>query len=132
MQVADAETPAGAEAAAAYFLAAKKRIGLLDASLLDIHCLFFASIYEKLAFRALPSWYYLQQAATRLRVYHLRRGGALLGVYDTSAAPDEHELLPNQHQPEERIFWAIFKAERFITHPSLEPILSSLLTKSLQ
>ncbi|RSL42050.1 hypothetical protein CEP51_016519 [Fusarium floridanum] len=104
----DSEIPKGADAAAVYWLAAKKRIGLLESSLVDIQCLFFASVYERSAFRSLNSWLYLQQAATRLHIYHLQSGG----VYqDADEPPVGTDGYNNQHGLQERIFWSIFKAE---------------------
>ncbi|RMJ17069.1 hypothetical protein CDV36_003302 [Fusarium kuroshium] len=104
----DSKIPKGADAAAVYWLAAKKRIGLLESSLVDIQCLFFASVYERSAFRSLNSWLYLQQAATRLHIYHLQSGG----VYqDADEPPVGTDGYNSQHGLQERIFWSIFKAE---------------------
>jgi len=61
-----------AVSAQAYYFAAKQRIGLLGWSLVDIHCLFFASVYEKYALNPLQAWFYIQQASTRLQA-HLKR-----------------------------------------------------------
>lgn len=70
---ADANARAGAEA---YYLAARKRIGLLGTSIVDIQCLFFASIYERYALRILPAWLLIQQACSRLQMLIQARGGA--------------------------------------------------------
>lgn len=112
MSEAYAKLPSGADAAARYFLEAKKRIGLLEFSLLDIQCLFYASIYEKMAFRTVQSWCYLQQAATRLRAHQLRRSGAYLAAGGHPRTAVENQSPLDSYQPEERLFWAIYKAER--------------------
>ncbi|RMJ14395.1 hypothetical protein CDV36_005933 [Fusarium kuroshium] len=100
--------------AEAYFLAAKKRLGLLGDSLLDIQCLFLAFIYEKTYFRHLQAWFYLQQAATRLQVRLLKTGTRPWVTCDSSG--------PNDLHIEQRVFWSCFRAEReFLLEIDLPP-----------
>jgi hypothetical protein len=93
--------------AEAYFLAAKKRLGLLGDSLLDIQCLFLAFIYEKTYFRHLQAWFYLQQAATRLQVRLLKTG--------TRPRANCQSLRTDDIHIEQRLFWSCFRAERLDT-----------------
>lgn len=93
--------------AEAYFLAAKKRIGLLGDNLLDIQCLFLAFIYEKTYFRHLQAWFYLQQAAARLQVRLLKTGTRPWASCESSGPDDLHI--------EQRVFWSCFRAERLVT-----------------
>ncbi|KAI8675992.1 Fungal-trans domain-containing protein [Fusarium keratoplasticum] len=100
--------------AEAYFLAAKKRLGLLGDSLLDIQCLFLAFIYEKTYFRHLQAWSYLQQAAARLQVRLLKTGTRPWATCASSG--------PNDLHIEQRVFWSCFRAEReFLLEIDLPP-----------
>ncbi|KAI8185839.1 hypothetical protein K4K51_011277 [Colletotrichum sp. SAR 10_75] len=90
----------------AYYLAASKRIGLLGPSILDIQCLFLASMYEKCRLRPLRACFYIQQASTRLQAHLLRRGRRPWRAASGSEEPT---------QPlEQRVFWSCFKAENEI------------------
>lgn len=94
------------EAAEAYFLAAKKRFGLLQTSVMDMQCLFLAVTYERFCLRPLRAWHFLEQACSRLQSHlsrkRSRRNGA--GVYED----DDVQLL------EHRLFWSCVKAERCV------------------
>lgn len=90
--------------AEAYYFAARKRVGLLGCSMLDIQCLFFASVYERYALNPLQAWFYIQQASLRLQaLQHQRR---VSRDTDTIAGMDAFE-----HRLEQCLFWSIFKAE---------------------
>lgn len=86
--------------AEAYFQASRKRIGLLDDSMTSVQCLFFASVYEKHAMRPIEACHYIQQGISRLQVLRLRRRDVNLG--------SDGELS------EDRLFWSLFKAERYL------------------
>ncbi|KAL0937151.1 uncharacterized protein CTRU02_206882 [Colletotrichum truncatum] len=90
----------------AYYLAASKRIGLLGSSILDIQCLFLASMYEKCRLRPLRACFYIQQASTRLQAHLLRRGRR--PWRETSGREEPTQPL------EQRVFWSCFKAENEI------------------
>lgn len=98
IEISDILLPEEMATAETYYLAAKKRIGLLETSILDIQCLFFASIYEKHAFRPLQAWLYVQQASTRLQTRLMRR------------KPREQSDSPPRHL-EQRVFWSCVKSE---------------------
>ncbi|KEF59381.1 uncharacterized protein A1O9_04225 [Exophiala aquamarina CBS 119918] len=88
--------------AEAFSQAAKKRIGLLGMSILDVECLFFMSVYEKLRVRPLQSWFYLQQACSRLKSHLMSRNG---GSSPTDL--ENHE----ENQVEQRVFWSCVRSE---------------------
>lgn len=67
-------------AAEAYFQAAKKRIGLLESSILDVQCLFFASVFERYAFRPASAWSYIQLGCTRLQDISVAKRAAKVAV----------------------------------------------------
>ena len=103
------------EAAVSYYEAAQRRLGCLGTSLTDIQCFYFASLFEKFAFRPVQSWMHLQQAATRLRLHHMERaneasdlhvGGSDNGETDASQSNISFHF-------EQRAFWSIHKAERY-------------------
>lgn len=89
-------------------MAAKKRIGLLGSSLIDIQCLFLASIYEKYAFRPLQSWYYLQQAANRLQARHWRK------VFTLQTPSSGRTNRPSAYHLSQRLLWSCYKAEKLV------------------
>lgn len=106
----------------AYYLAASKRIGLLGPSILDIQCLFLASMYEKCRLRPLRACFYIQQASTRLQAHLLRRGRR-----PWRAASGREE--PTQPL-EQRVFWSCFKAEKYRPHPRKALTRQIILTSS--
>lgn len=93
-------------AAQGYWQAAKKRIGLLGDALIDIQCLFFASVFERHALRPLDAWFYIQMACTRLETYLLRNSRQ-------SQTPVQNTADP-AHLLEQRVFWTCVKGERYI------------------
>lgn len=89
-----------------YFQAAKKRIGLLESSIIDIQCLFFASVFERYAFRLANAWAYLQLGCTRLQMYLMSKG-------QHKSKPAVELNAPTDYL-EQRIFWTCYKAERCV------------------
>ncbi|KAF2176434.1 hypothetical protein K469DRAFT_678604 [Zopfia rhizophila CBS 207.26] len=92
-------------AAQAYYLAARKRIGLLGSSIIDFQCLFFASVFERHSLNLLQAWFYVQQASSRLQAHLMRRAKGYQCDADTSEHASTHHL-------EQRVFWSVFKAEK--------------------
>jgi hypothetical protein len=101
-------------AAKAYYEAAQRRFGSLGSSLIDVQCFYFASLFERFAFRPLQAWMYLQQAATRLRLHHLQRHGENRRRHMTGQDDSRMESGPSNvsYHLEQRAFWSIHKAER--------------------
>jgi len=104
------------EAAEAYYETARRRLGCLGTSLIDIQCFYYAALFERFAFRPLQAWVNLQQAATRLRLHHMGGHGARnrlpMGVsedYDTE--PDPWAV---SYHFEQRAFWSIHKGEKYV------------------
>ncbi|KAI9148950.1 ABC-transporter-regulating transcription factor [Paramyrothecium foliicola] len=88
--------------AEAYYLAAKKRLGLLGHSIQDIQCFFFAHMYEKFAFRPIEARFQIQQASSRLHAYLQCRKETPYSGFMTDS-PDQHL--------EQRLFWSCYRAE---------------------
>ncbi|ROW08387.1 hypothetical protein VMCG_03099 [Cytospora schulzeri] len=88
----------GLATAESYYSAAKKRIGLLGSSILDMQCFFVASIYEKCCLRPLQAWFYIQQVCTRLQTHLLRKGKA-------------SRIADSGSGVEARLFWSCIRAE---------------------
>lgn len=86
-------------------MAAKKRHGLLGWNLIDIQCLFFASVYEKIALRPLQAWSCIQQASSRLQA-HLKR------KHHTQVIPETTERRVGHDHLMQRVFWSVYKAEQ--------------------
>ncbi|KAJ5771134.1 uncharacterized protein N7511_003185 [Penicillium nucicola] len=85
--------------AEAYYEAARKRIGYLGTSLLDIQCLYLAGMYEKHTLRILQAWFFTEQACSRLHAYLLCQRGP--------TEPSEQ----SDHRLEQRLYWSCIKAE---------------------
>lgn len=90
--------------AQAYYLAAQKRFGILESTVIDIQCFYLAATYEKHVFRALPAWLLLQQACVRLRARLQRKRW------------DVHEDDSNNRirRAEQRLYWSCVNAERYL------------------
>lgn len=104
------------EAAEAYYEAAQRRFGRLTTSLIDVQCFYYASLFESFAFRPLQAWMYLQQAATRLRIHHMERQGMEKRLRLDSQDDYNGETRPStiSYHFEQRAFWSIHKAEKYI------------------
>ncbi|KAK7417621.1 hypothetical protein QQX98_004442 [Neonectria punicea] len=85
----------------AYYLAAKKRFGLLGHSIQDIQCLFLASMYDKYCLQPLQAWFHLREASVRLHAH-------LLGQRQHLGNPGS--AVSSQHL-EQRVFWSCWRAE---------------------
>lgn len=89
--------------AEAYFLEAKKRMGLLQTAIVDLQCLFIASIYEKFLLRPLRSWQYIQAASLRLQTHLARKNRRYVMQHDAETE--------KTHQLEQRLFLSCVRAE---------------------
>lgn len=84
-----------------YFMAAKRRLGLLDTSLLCVQCLFFAGVYEKFVMRPLAAWKFFQRACVEMQTYlHT------MALKSSSASGHERAL-----HLEQRLYWACMSSE---------------------
>ncbi|KAH7385379.1 hypothetical protein DE146DRAFT_204002 [Phaeosphaeria sp. MPI-PUGE-AT-0046c] len=100
-----AEGEEDASIADAFYMAAKKRHGLLGWNLIDIQCLFFASVHEKIALRPLQAWSCIQQASLRLQAQLKRRNRVQVLSETTEGVIDHGHLM-------QRVFWSVYKAEQ--------------------
>ena len=82
----------------AYFLAAKKRLGLLELTLTSAQCFFLAGLYEMCRMRPASAWTHYSQACGRLQVILSRDNVA------------EHGQSPNFHVLE-RLFFSCYRTE---------------------
>ncbi|OCT46892.1 hypothetical protein CLCR_02303 [Cladophialophora carrionii] len=95
------DPPEDKQAADAYYMAARKRMGLLQDSIIDTQCFFFASIYERYCLRPLRAWFYLPQASSCLQLHLLRRTGI----------PQNLDPGSKAYLLEQSVFWSCLKAE---------------------
>ncbi|KAK7427323.1 hypothetical protein QQZ08_006092 [Neonectria magnoliae] len=81
----------------AYYLAAKKRFGLLGHSIQDIQCLFLASMYDKYCLQPLQAWFHLREAELLLEAGLPTSGLEHLSYPDAFPAPPP-DLASSQHE----------------------------------
>ncbi|EXJ77958.1 hypothetical protein A1O3_09117 [Capronia epimyces CBS 606.96] len=90
-----------------FYLAAKKRLGLLRPSLLYVQCLFLFGVFEMYTLRPQRAWFYFQQASLQLQNHLWRKSqiqtGGGLQVADPSFLFDR--------RLEQRLYWSCMKSE---------------------
>ncbi|KAF4936621.1 1-aminocyclopropane-1-carboxylate oxidase [Colletotrichum fructicola] len=89
------------DTAQAYFFAAKKRLGLLEPSLLQVQCLFFCGVFEMYSLRPLPAWSYFNQACVQFKNLLWRR--------TQRRAPEN--MSQKARRLEQRLYWSCMKSE---------------------
>ncbi|KAF5543892.1 heterokaryon incompatibility protein [Fusarium mexicanum] len=89
------------DTAASYYLAAKKRLGLLQPSLLYIQCLFLCGIYEMYCLHPLQAWFHFNRACVDLRNILWTRSQ----IKSSQATTQETRRL------EQRLYWSCVKTE---------------------
>lgn len=82
----------------AYYLAARKRLGLLDMTLTSAQCFFLAGLYEVCCMRPASAWVHYSQACSRLRIILPQNQ---LG--EQAQSPDFHVL--------ERLYFSCYRTE---------------------
>lgn len=85
--------------AASYYLATRKRLGLLELSALQIQCLFLCGVFEMYRLQPLAGWHYFNLASVNLKILiwtRRLRGGIQM---------DEARRL------EQRLHWSCIKSE---------------------
>lgn len=108
-----------------YYESAQRRFGYLGTSLVDMQCFYYASLFERFAFRPLQGWMYLQQAAARLRVHHMERRGEEKR-FNKGIKDGNRMTSAISYHFEQRAFWSIRKAERYAYQQSSRPVFCSL------
>ncbi|KAH8891500.1 vegetative cell wall protein gp1 [Thozetella sp. PMI_491] len=85
--------------ASSYYLAARRRLGLLELSALQIQCFFFCAVFEMYSLRPLRAWHYFNLAAVNFRslIWSQQQRGAIQS--------DEARRL------EQRVYWSCLKSE---------------------
>lgn len=91
------------DAANSFFIAAKKRLGLLSISLIAVQCYYFAGLFEKFAFRPLSAWELFHQGVIKFQTGILKRAGA--------QASHDADILSGARHFEQRLYWSCVKAE---------------------
>ncbi|KAF4919665.1 1-aminocyclopropane-1-carboxylate oxidase [Colletotrichum viniferum] len=89
------------DTAQAYFFAAKKRLGLLEPSLLQVQCLFFCGVFEMYSLRPLRAWSYFNQACVQFKNLLWRR--------TQRRAPEN--MSQKARRLEQRLYWSCMKSE---------------------
>lgn len=104
------------DTAQAFYLAAKKRLGLLHPSLLYVQCLFFCGVFEMYNLQPQQAWFYFHQASMQLQT-HLWRKSQIRYPSDTSIShrpnPQERRL---EQRLEQRLYWSCMKTEWYVQH----------------
>ncbi|KAI2462978.1 vegetative cell wall protein gp1 [Annulohypoxylon bovei var. microspora] len=85
--------------ASSYYLAAKKRLGLLEPSIIHVQCLFLCGVFEMYSLRPLQAWTYFNQASVSFRNLVWMR--TQRGVGD----------MAESQRLEQRLYWSCMKSE---------------------
>lgn len=88
----------------AYYLAAKKRLGLLEVTLTSVQCFFLAGLYEMCCMKPASAWLHYSQACSRL---------AIILSQDRLG---EHRQRPNFHVLE-RLYFSCYRTELSVSGP---------------
>ncbi|KAK6210047.1 vegetative cell wall protein gp1 [Colletotrichum tabaci] len=89
------------DTAQAYYLAAKKRMGLIEPSLLQVQCLFFFAVFEMYTLHPLQAWFYFNQACVQFKSLLWRR----------SQRRNPHNISQKTRRLEQRLYWSCMKSE---------------------
>ncbi|VTT55487.1 unnamed protein product [Fusarium fujikuroi] len=89
------------DTAASYYLAARKRLGLLQPSLLYIQCLFLCGIYEMYCLHPLQAWFHFNRACVDLRNI----------LWTRSQKKSNQATTQETRRLEQRLYWSCVKTE---------------------
>ncbi|KAF5677435.1 heterokaryon incompatibility protein [Fusarium denticulatum] len=89
------------DTAASYYLAAKKRLGLLQPSLLYIQCLFLCGIYEMYCLHPLQAWFHFNRACADLRNI----------LWTRTQKRSSQATTQETRRLEQRLYWSCVKTE---------------------
>ncbi|KAF5622962.1 heterokaryon incompatibility protein [Fusarium sp. NRRL 52700] len=89
------------ETAASYYLAAKKRLGLLQPSLLCIQCQFLCGIYEMYCLHPLQAWFHFNRACVDVRNI----------LWTRSQKKSSQGITQETRRLEQRLYWSCVKTE---------------------
>ncbi|KAI5928351.1 vegetative cell wall protein gp1 [Camillea tinctor] len=85
--------------ASSYYLAAKKRLGLLEPSIIQVQCLFLCAVFEMYSLRPLRAWFYFNQASVNFQNVVWKR------LFKGNSQEPETRRL------EQRLYWSCLKSE---------------------
>ncbi|KAF9893075.1 hypothetical protein FE257_012486 [Aspergillus nanangensis] len=91
------------DSGATYYLAAKKRLGLIEPSWLRIQCLFLCGVFEMYSMRPLCAWEYFKQACGQLENLFWKQS------LTTPLGEDDH--ADESRQLQQRLYWSCMKSE---------------------
>lgn len=94
--------------ASAYYLAAKKRLGLIEPSLLSVQCLFFFGVLEMHLLKPIKAWHYFSQASGQFRNHLWRTAQKRCG----------QTMCCETKRLEQRLYWSCMKSEWYV-YPSM-------------
>lgn len=97
--------------ASLYYGMARKRIGLLDGTIIRAQCFFLSGVFLMYALRPLEAWQNFLQASSTYHVYLRCRASATNG--DLNSYNRTRKL-------EQRLFWSCFKSEWSVEYKSTE------------
>ncbi|KAF6836705.1 vegetative cell wall protein gp1 [Colletotrichum plurivorum] len=98
---ASSTAAADPETAQAYYFAAKKRLGLLEPSLLQVQCLFFCGVFEMYSLHPLQAWFYFNQACVQFKNILWRR----------TQRRSAESVSQKARRLEQRLYWSCMKSE---------------------
>lgn len=85
----------------AYATAARRRLGLIETTLLSAQCLYFDGLYEKFMMRPFSAWKSFQRACVELQSYLYARG------LNSTASNDPDRV----RHVEQRLYWSCVRGE---------------------
>ncbi|KAK5045720.1 hypothetical protein LTR84_009089 [Exophiala bonariae] len=89
--------------AQAFCLAAKKRLGLLQPSLLYVQCLFLFGVFEMYMLKPQQAWFYFQHASLQLQTHFWKKS--------QNRAAEEPITSHLERRLEQRLYWSCMKTE---------------------
>jgi hypothetical protein len=94
---------ANKETGMAYYLAAKKRIGLIEPSLLSVQCVFLCGVLEMYLMNTLQAWHCINQACVQLR--------NLLWIQENYQSSYFGQASQGTRHLAQRLYWSCMKSE---------------------
>jgi hypothetical protein len=98
--------------AESFFLAAKKRLGMLlgTSSLIEAQCMFLAGVYAMCTFQRLPAWRFFMQSLACCQTFES------LKAFRQNYGEQLDETGRRSAAAEQAIYWSAWKSEREIHH----------------
>ncbi|KAJ2902733.1 hypothetical protein MKZ38_000159 [Zalerion maritima] len=91
------------DTAALYYLAAKKRLGLVPPSLPYLQCLFLFGVYEMYVLNPMQAWFYFNRACVDFE--------NISWAQSRKASLQDQKVLRRSQRLEQRLYWSCMKSE---------------------